>query len=212
MAVALVPELYRLYKQEDGRIITSSAVKLASWWGEEGLLVPHEPIRQILITVDYLLNNEIEKHESWKLVNFFEWYTNRFLFTIKGHHDNEELIYFPWASSFVDFPEKQTVDHRYLMRCLNDISELHKQFELKGGSEHFTETNTASVSEILPQLGELWHEMRTMMMPHLCEEEEVFRDLVAPATTQKKYLQTVNKIIQKEGYHGKFFFTNYKYQ
>lgn len=209
MAISVVPELYRLHKQEDGRIITSDAVKLATWWGEEGLLIPHEPIRHILITVDYLLNNEIEKNESWKLVNFFEWYETRFSPLIHGHHDNEEKIYFPFASSLVEFPEKQSVDHKYLVRLLDELSNLKKDFYSSGGNEHFTEQNTKIVSRILPVLGETWHQLRTMMMPHLCEEEQVLRDLVAPVTTEKKYLQVVNKIIQREGYHGIFFFLVY---
>jgi hypothetical protein len=184
------------YRLADGRIITSSVIKQTDQWYESSLLIPHEMLRHSLLEINYILSTgQIKPDEPWKLVNFFHWYKVRFVRIVHEHHDAEEKIFFPVLKKRVTIPDKTAADHKTLMKLLDDISQIAKDFKADGGSD----TNYAAAIKTIPLLTKKWDDLVTMMLPHLAEEEEQMITIIKDAFKKEEIDALVDKIIKSQG-------------
>lgn len=77
-------------------------------WADISLLVPHEAIRREMTRMCLSINKLNESRgEAWQVVYFCEWFTDQFAAMVHEHHDNEEVIYFPWIATKVELPDKK---------------------------------------------------------------------------------------------------------
>ena len=118
----------------------------------------------------------VNKH-LWHILSFDKWYNEFFLPFIHAHHDHEEIISFPfWAKlEGIDAPQKQTQDHKTLLKDLNEISTLSKEI-LDVASLTFTSPSRSSESSSLitikcDELKVKWDSSMQHMFDHLSEEE-----------------------------------------
>ena len=155
-------------------------------------MIPHEPIRQDLIEVNYLLkNNHLSPEEVWKFENFFEWYESRFKKSVVIHHDTEEHVFFPAIRKRCAIPEKTTADHKQLIAKLNEISQVGNKFK--------TERNENAANACLATLTTNWNDLVELMFPHLAEEEEQMKTQIKERFSEKEFEKVVQSIIKKEG-------------
>ena len=133
-------------------------------WADVGLLIPHEAIRRELTamraSIDKLADaaaanvksNGGRKHEQqqqqqeqpltgfegWKAVYFCEWFAGPLTDLIHEHHDNEEIIYFPWVKTRVDLSlwnaARLSHGHEELMEMMSSAGKLCKTIIAKKGN------------------------------------------------------------------------------
>ena len=137
-------------------------------WADIAFLIPHEALRheltamcrsidQLVLGSETAAANATEKrethktvYEGWQAVYFCEWFTGPFTDLIHEHHDNEEIIYFPWLKTRADLTQwnaaKLSHGHEDLIekmtragdlcnciiakkgeKCANELSELKIQ-------------------------------------------------------------------------------------
>lgn len=175
-------------------MVTSPVVRTLGKWYESAYLVPHEPFRQDLIEVDVLLHLHVSNAEAWKIANFFEYYAKRFTPSLHAHHATEEDIMFPMIKKKVLMPDKTTADHRVLLRLMGDLERLGEEFTKLGGANASEEV----MSTFLPKLKAKWHELRSLMGPHLAEEELHMVGPIKDVFTEKEFEAMVQEVLKKE--------------
>ncbi|KAI2504697.1 Hemerythrin HHE cation binding domain [Fragilaria crotonensis] len=177
-------------------------------WADVALLIPHEAIRRELTamcrSVDQLVylfvNDEDTRethkalHEGWRAVYFCEWFVGPFTDMIYDHHDNEEIIYFPWIKTRVDLShwdaEKLSHGHEDLMEMMARAADLCKEIIAKKGENCANE-----LSQLQVQLREL----KDFMDEHLAEEERDITPLLRAHFTQKENDEIVQEILKRGG-------------
>jgi len=187
------------FKREDGRFILSPVIPDSKEWFQVAYLTPHEPIRRDIIEVEDILNNgHIKENEPWKLINFFNWYDKRFLVMVHLHHDGEEDVFFPFFVKKVkEFPQKQSADHKTLIKLLDEITAIGKEFRASG-----TEPDEKACAKALPLLRAKWSELKRDMFPHVNEEEEFMLSTLKDVMTSKEQDALVQSVIKHSGIRG----------
>ena len=125
-------------------------------WADISLLVPHEAIRREMTRMCLSINKLNESRgEAWQVVYFCEWFTDQFAAMVHEHHDNEEVIYFPWIATKVELPDKKLSEgHKELTAQIKAICDLCETAIAKEGE---------SCSEELSQLQILINELEPLM-------------------------------------------------
>jgi hypothetical protein len=137
-------------------------------WADVAFLIPHEAVRRELMamcrSIDQLVRlaadeadtRETHKavHEGWRAVYFCEWFVGPLTDLIHEHHDNEEIIYFPWVKTRADLSqwdaEKLSHGHEDLMEMMARAGDLCKEIIAKKGEKCANE-----LSQLQVQLHEL---------------------------------------------------------
>ena len=135
----------------------------------------------------FLLNSS----DTWRIDSFFIWYAMEELL-IHNHHSTEELIVFPRLLQRMDgakIPDRMTDDHATLLEALDKISDFGPQ--IKAAS------NSKLKAKIIKTLQESFHEMLTMMTPHLDAEEDVLIPLIAKHFTESSFNDLIGEILKR---------------
>eukprot|EP00614_Pseudopedinella_elastica_P030903 CAMPEP_0172627546 /NCGR_PEP_ID=MMETSP1068-20121228/156809_1 /TAXON_ID=35684 /ORGANISM="Pseudopedinella elastica, Strain CCMP716" /LENGTH=216 /DNA_ID=CAMNT_0013437467 /DNA_START=8 /DNA_END=658 /DNA_ORIENTATION=+ len=127
---------------------------------------------------------------GWKAVNFCNWYIWSFYKNIHAHHENEEMIYFPFLATRAKIPPKVTADHVELMKMMDTIkTAAEKIVSLKGvGCAEFIDSIQVEVSRFVPEMRE-----------HLKEEEEIVPNILRANFTQAEEKKAVEAILKRGG-------------
>jgi len=173
--------------------ILSKVITAPKDWCDEGLLIPHEAVRQDLFDADEALQSlKNDETAAWKLANFYTWYREYHYPNIHHHHDAEEHIYFPWMRSRCVLPEKLAKDHEFLVAQMDEIDGLYTADEL----------DAAATGALIANLQRAWVAYKDFMVEHLAEEEEVVPALLRENFTVEEEAAVVDKIIQSLGLAG----------
>jgi len=161
-------------------------------WCDAGLLVPHEALRHEMLLMEksagLLVAADDPAQDGWRSVNFSNWYTGIFHPLIHAHHDNEELIYFPWVATKASLPEKLTADHKTLVVLLDSIKAHCEAVATANGGPGAAEAIASIRKEVPLFVAE--------MIAHLKEEEEIIPPLMRAHFTQAEENAVVGQIIQ----------------
>mmetsp|Transcript_47880 Transcript_47880/g.89237 ORF Transcript_47880/g.89237 Transcript_47880/m.89237 type:complete len:304 (-) Transcript_47880:220-1131(-) len=176
-------------------------------WCDAGLLVPHEALRHEMLLMEksagLLVAADDPAQDGWRSVNFSNWYTGIFHPLIHAHHDNEELIYFPWVATKASLPEKLTADHKTLVVLLDSIKAHCEAVATANGGPGAAEAIASIRKEVPLFVAE--------MIAHLKEEEEIIPPLMRAHFTQAEENAVVGQIIQKGGLtEARFFLPSIK--
>lgn len=125
-------------------------------WADVSFLVPHEAIRREMTAMCKSIDKINEGGCAlWQTVYFCEWFSDSFFHFIEEHHDNEELVYFPWVATKAELPEKRlSKGHKDLMESMNSIRALCEKVIEKGG---------ANANEELEIMKDKMHEVTAFM-------------------------------------------------
>jgi len=176
---------------------TSRIIRQPQDWCDEGLLIPHEAIREALFdAAEALRHLEPRASKMWKVDNFFTWYLQYHLPSIHHHHDAEEQIYLPWMATRVAIPEKLAADHVELLETMDSIRALYDtRFDKACASD-------AAAEALVADLRAAWAGYSMMMQDHLAEEEEVIPALLRANFTVEEEAVVVGEIIASLGLDG----------
>lgn len=122
-----------------------------------------------------------EAPSAWEVAAMQRWWKSHAVH-IHAHHENEDDEYAPFLNKRFKYPEKLTADHVALVKHL-DLLEV-----LVGG---LSTANTGCVQK----LAENWDIYKTMLYPHLLEEERTVVPLYQAYFTQKEMGTLVSKIL-----------------
>uniref|UniRef100_A0A0G4GXD0 Hemerythrin-like domain-containing protein n=2 Tax=Chromera velia CCMP2878 TaxID=1169474 RepID=A0A0G4GXD0_9ALVE len=100
--------------------LTSLVISDVQDWADASLLVPHEGIRVEMEALSETLPY-LEDGEPWKLDLFLHWYKTYFYPLVKGHHDHEDRIFFPWLKERAHLPMTVERDHEELLELMDRI-------------------------------------------------------------------------------------------
>ena len=140
-----------------------------------------------------------EQDAGWKLTNFFGWFSGRFDPCVHAHHDNEERLMFPVIAKRMDVPPKTAADHRTLMRALDGLSALRREWFAAVDKESGEVRNAPElVKSVLGRAREQWHELRELMLPHLEEEERLMAGPIKDVFTEAEIEAIVQRIVRSE--------------
>lgn len=103
---------------------------------------------------------------------------------VHHHHNNEDDIMTPFMKTRINLPEKLEADHIDVIARMNDIAKAVK--DLKQGD---------SLDDLLSSIT-LY---RTLLLPHLLEEEEIALPLLRSYFTPEEVQEPVMKILQSSG-------------
>ena len=166
-------------------------------WYDVSLLVPHEGIRHEMngmVEAVAALKPDYDKANTWRSVQFAKWYIHYFYIAIHSHHDNEELIYFPFIATRAKLPETRlTKDHEELVKMLDEMKGLCDTIIQKKGMSCSSKIKTLQAK--VPSFVEHMEE-------HLQEEEATVPPLLRDHFTVEEEQACVAKIIEREGITG----------
>lgn len=186
------------FRASESTVILSKVITAPKDWCDEGLLIPHEALRQDLFAADEVLKClKNDGTAAWKLANFFIWFREYHYPNVHHHHDAEELIYFPWMRSRVALPEKLAKDHDFLIAQMDKIDSLYT---------HGAELDAAATGELIAALQREWGTYKEFMVEHLAEEESVVPALLRENFTIEEEAAVIDKIIQSLGLTGNKLF------
>lgn len=122
-----------------------------------------------------------EAPSAWEAAAMQRWWKDHSAH-IHSHHENEDTIYAPYLNTRFKYPDKLEADHRVLVKHL-DVLEV-----LVGG---LSTTDPGCVQK----LAENWDIYKTMLYPHLLEEERVVLPLMMAYFTHKEIGKLVEKVL-----------------
>lgn len=158
----------------------------------DGWVVAHTALRlafeQMIDALQTLRNQALENNFTRKQAEALQKWVARILHDIKLHHDNEEVVLFPWIAERVQLPEKMTADHKTLMSKLNELNNKVHELQGKGDQE-------ASALEEIQQLAD---ETRLMMEEHLRDEETQGIKIVRENFKEDEYEEKTTEILGRE--------------
>lgn len=172
-------------------------------WADVVMLVPHEAVRRecaaMAKSTDKLAANvAADEYQDWQGVLLAEWFVNHFYPVIHGHHDNEELIYFPWIMSKCT-PEEAASNER-MSKSHEEMMELMD--DMKAQCQSITDKKGLDVKAEVAALNDLGHKLHEFMKEHMGEEEEVYPPIVRKYFTPEEEQVVIGQIIQREGLIG----------
>lgn len=118
---------------------------------------------------------------SWEVAAMQRWWKSHKAH-IHAHHTNEDETYVPFFNTRFQYPEKLEADHVELVKQLDVLDEL------VGG---LSTTDTSCVQK----LAEKWDAYKTLLYPHLLEEERNVLPLMMAYFTQAEFGKIVQGIL-----------------
>ena len=103
---------------------------------------------------------------------------------VHDHHRNEDDIMNPFMKTRINFPEKLEADHVIVIEKMNDVTECVKA--LKEGD---------SLNDLLEKL----NAYKTILFPHLLEEEEIALPLLRSYFTPAEVGPVIGEILKVSG-------------
>jgi len=165
---------------------TSQVIKQVEGWQDEGILIPHEPLRWYHEQIKLILP-KLEIGEDWRIRLFAKWFKDVYVFYVHHHHDAEEKIYNPGlAAHGAKIPPNIVTDHKSLIDGLNKIEEYLRQM--------LTDKN------VIPAFTEFILKFFVEMEGHLADEEVNYPKQVRECgMTYEQELKIVGKIQRSGG-------------
>ena len=150
---------------------------LAQWY-VNALLVPHEPVRYLLLMLERSVQPQyFQPVRAWKVQRLFHYYRHVVLMFVDMHHAAEDVTYFPWIRTRAPLPDR-----------LNDEHEgLHAKLEAITAMEH-TLQSCKSEAERSRWATELRERMEAeFVCEHLAEEETLLIPILRDRFTEQEH-------------------------
>mmetsp|Transcript_24812 Transcript_24812/g.68701 ORF Transcript_24812/g.68701 Transcript_24812/m.68701 type:complete len:608 (-) Transcript_24812:121-1944(-) len=168
-------------------------------WTDTVLLVPHEWLRHEMAEAEVsiaVLPEKLGWGDLWKAVYFCQWIVDYFAKVVLLHHQNEEVIYFPFMlDNGCKIPEEKTAaDHVTLMAELAAIESLAAAVVKDEGW-----WSTDRIKELKVKIPAFVKNMKA----HLKEEEEFIpKALKEAGISVEQNAQCMQKLYQAGGIFG----------
>ena len=147
---------------------TSTVVSCGQWY-DNAMLVPHEPMRYLLLLLERAVQPSfLQPHRAWKVRRIAHYYRAVLFPFIHHHHEAEETVFFPWVISKpnVTLPVQLYDEHVTLLAYLDRIDHML----VKGYAAVELSTKEVLLAWAV-QLREEVQGMTALVMHHLEEEE-----------------------------------------
>ncbi len=153
----------------------------------DGWVLAHNAIRGEITDFIEALQSISKKYANstplWAVDSIQKFWIHHETF-VHHHHTNEDDIMTPFMKTRITLPEKLEADHIDIIARMNGVSKIVK--ELKEGD---------SVDDLLSSV----IAYKTLLLPHLLEEEEIALPLVRAFFTHGEVKKPVMKILQTSG-------------
>jgi len=163
----------------------------------DGWMLAHNMIRSeiddFIEALQSVSNKYLNSTPLWAIESIQKfWHHHESL--VHEHHHNEDNIMNPFMKSRINLPEKLEADHIDIIESMNDISKIVK--ELKEGDSLDGLLSSASA-------------YKTLLFPHLSEEEEIALPLLRSYFTPKEVQKPLNEILKTlgKGESGSFVYS-----
>ncbi|CEM14938.1 unnamed protein product [Vitrella brassicaformis CCMP3155] len=172
--------------------LTSRVIKEVNDFADLSFLVPHEALRREMRRAEELLPY-LKLGHDWRIERFFKWWRLYFYPFLHGHHDNEEIYFFPaleWKCGRL--PEQCTCSHATLMATMDDIIAAERTYR----SATTSRRGKARIVEDVCESLEKWF---PALEQHLAEEEELITPLIRSNYTEAEYEAMLERFLRQQG-------------
>ncbi len=147
---------------------------------QSGWVLSHNAIRGEINAMRETLAGLKRQLRGWEIKCLKLWWEGHRIH-VHEHHNNEDNIFNPFLRTRINYPEKLETDHQGIIKIMEQINTVI-----------FTLTPGDQTCEIKI----LWDQYRTLMFPHLEEEEQVGLPLAMAYFTQKEVSEKTAQFIK----------------
>jgi len=151
---------------------------------KDGWMLAHNMIRgeidDFLEALQSVSNKFTNSTPLWAIESIEKFWSHHES-VVHQHHTNEDAIMNPFLKTRIKIPEKLEADHIDIIESMDDISKIVE--ELKEGD---------SLDYLLSSV----HAYKTLLLPHLSEEEDIALPLLRSYFTPEEVKVPLNKILK----------------
>eukprot|EP00184_Porphyridium_aerugineum_P005367 CAMPEP_0184705564 /NCGR_PEP_ID=MMETSP0313-20130426/34784_1 /TAXON_ID=2792 /ORGANISM="Porphyridium aerugineum, Strain SAG 1380-2" /LENGTH=158 /DNA_ID=CAMNT_0027166939 /DNA_START=6 /DNA_END=479 /DNA_ORIENTATION=+ len=137
-------------------------------WQDAGMLVPHEPLRRMMLGMKLAKVDTIDKAKKFR-----KWY-KLFMGLLHHHHDMEEQVFFPaFEAKGVKMPQIFYDDHKELLVMLDKVKTLSVQC-----CKDISHAKALKVAV---------DDLISHVLPHLEQEEDLFNGMLRDHMTREEH-------------------------